>query len=88
MDVAERLFLTLAEIELRKGSGLADAARQAKFIMLSDMPEFMATLAEVKAAGEPKPVKAKKSKVKAEEAPEPDAENDIDIDASLEPTAE
>jgi hypothetical protein len=84
MDATERLFLTLAEIELRKGSGLADAARQAKFIMLNDMPEFVATLAEVKAAGEvkpepePKPQKPSK-KTKGDE---------IDIEASLEPTAE
>lgn len=82
MDATERLFLTLAEIELRKGSGLADAARQAKFIMLADMPEFVATLAEVKAAGEvkpePKPQKPSK-KTKGDE---------IDIEASLEPTAE
>ena len=52
--------------------------------MLADMPEFVATLAEVKAAGEvkpepePKPQKPSK-KTKGDE---------IDIEASLKPTAE
>jgi hypothetical protein len=40
----------------------------------------------VKAAGEPKPVKAKKGK--AEKTPEPETTEEIDIEASLEPTAE
>ena len=84
MEIIERLFLELATLELRKGAGLADAAREATFRMKQDMPDFLACLAEVKAAGEPKSAKAKKSK--AEKA-EPEAEI-VDIDASLEPTAE
>jgi hypothetical protein len=84
MELIEHLFLELVQRELRTGSGLADAARQAKFVMASDMPAFVAILAEVKAASEPEP-KAKAKKGKTEKV-EPEAE--IDIDASLEPTAE
>ena len=84
MELIEHLFLELVQRELRTGSGLADAARQAKFVMASDMPAFVAILAEVKAASEPEP-KAKAKKGKTEKV-EPEAE--IDIDASLEPTPE
>jgi hypothetical protein len=84
MEIIERLFLELVTLELRKGAGLADAASEAKFRMSQDMPSFLASLAEVKAAGEPKPAKAKKGKA---EKVEPEAEI-VDIDASLEPTAE
>lgn len=84
MEIVERLFLELTQRELRTGSGLADAAREAAFRMKQDMPTFLAILAEVKAASEPepKPAKAKKGKTEKVEA------EIVDIDASLEPTAE
>jgi hypothetical protein len=86
MELIEHLFLELVQRELRTGSGLADAARQAKFVMASDMPAFVAILAEVKAASEPEPEPKAKAKKGKTEKVEPEAE--IDIDASLEPTAE
>ena len=88
MEIVERLFLELTTIELRTGNGLAYAAREAAFRMKQDMPTFLASLNEVKAAGEPEPEPkpAKTKKGKAEKVVEPTAE--IDINASLEPTAE
>lgn len=88
MDIIERLFTELATSELRKGAGLGDAARDAMFRMKEDMPVFVACLAEVKAAAEAKPAKAKKGKAdKVDPEPGPEAEI-VDIEASLEPTAE
>ena len=87
MDIIERLFMELATIELRKGAALADAAREAKFKMQEDMPEFMDMLGDVKAASERKIAKAAEKKAKKGKA-EPEPEAEIDIDASLEPTAE
>jgi hypothetical protein len=59
MDAIDSIFLTLVELELRKGATLTDATNEAKFRLAEGVEHFAATLAELKELQKPAKAAAK-----------------------------